>query len=211
MKSTRAIVLGIAALAVVAAGLYFYSPDATVGTCASIAPTPRIVVFGDSLVEGYGATSKGGFVTLLSERMSLPIANYGRSGDTTTQAKARLNAVVAAKPDIALVLLGGNDALRRIPETETEENFRTIITELQKSGSRVILLGVLGGFPRDPYAPMFERLVGDYDITYIPNVLSGVIGRSNLMHDGVHPNQDGYQKIADRILPILEKECQELR
>ncbi len=150
-------------------------------------------------------------MSILAQQTGVPISNFGESGDTTAQAKARVVEVLADKPDITLVLLGGNDALQRVSDEETEANFRGIITAIQNSGSKVVLLGVVGGFPRDRYESMFERLAEDYEVTYVPNVLSGVIGRSSLMSDGIHPNQAGYQVIADKILPVLEEECGDMK
>ncbi len=180
-------------------------------SCITLNPQPTIVAFGDSLVVGYGASAEGGFVSLLAQQTGVPIVNIGKSGDTTAQAKARLAEVSETTPDITLVLLGGNDTLQRVSDKETETNLRDIITGIQNSGSRVILLGVVGGFPRDPYASIFERLADEYEVTYVPNVLSGVIGHSSLMSDGIHPNQAGYQIIADKILPVLEEECGDMK
>jgi acyl-CoA thioesterase-1 len=180
--------------------------EASQQVCATKIPAPRIVAFGDSLVEGYGATNAGGFVSILSTQAGVPILNLGKNGDTSAQANERVTSVIAARPTITLVLLGGNDALQGVPQLQTEQNLDEIITSLQKNGSKVVLLGVIGGLP-DPYAAMFDRLSAVYGVTYVPNVLSGIIGRNELMSDSVHPNQAGYQKIADRLLPVLQKEC----
>lgn len=198
----------IAFLALVIGGviLAVHRQERVLQACAEQVPVPRIVAFGDSLVEGYGAMNPGGFVSIVSTQLSVPILNLGESGDTSAQARERISSVIAAEPTITLLLLGGNDALQEVPQQQTELNLDEIITRLQKNGSKVILLGVLGGIP-DKYAPMFERLAKVYGVTYVPNVLSGIIGHQDLMSDAVHPNQAGYQKIADRVLPVLQKEC----
>ena len=178
-------------------------------SCADRTSAPKIVAFGDSLVEGYGASTEGGFVTLLSRSTGVSITNVGVSGDTTEGALARVGSVVEANPDITLVLLGGNDALRKVPLEATEKNLSTIIETLQKGNTHVVLLGVVGGFP-DPYADMYKRLAKKYHVTYVSNVLSGIFGHSDLTSDSIHPNEAGYKKIADRLKPILEKECGKL-
>src|SRR5206468_2546588 len=79
-----------------------------------------IVAFGDSLVEGHGATPGHDFVSVLSRRLGVPIINAGRSGDTAEAALSRLEqAVLARNPRVVIVLLGGNDFLRRVPREET--------------------------------------------------------------------------------------------
>lgn len=200
------ILIAALVILVIGAAIYMFQSEDNAQACSGKGNTPRIVAFGDSLVYGYGATSEGGFVSLLSSGLGVPVINLGKNGDTTSSAKERLDAVVKAKPSITLVLLGGNDALRRVPQAETEQNLRAIIEEIQKTGSRVMLLGVIGGFP-DPYSSMYSRLAKEYELTYVQNILSGIIGRTELMSDSIHPNQAGYQKIADRIFPVLEKEC----
>lgn len=208
MNKTAAVGIPLLVLAAIIAGVAFaiHRSDAERQACADRVPPSRILAFGDSLVAGNGASITGGFVTILSREAGVSIANFGKSGDTTVDAKARLTSVVAAAPTITLVLLGGNDALQRLPVAETEKNLAAIIEELQKNGSQVVLLGVVGGLP-DPYAAMYRRLAKEYGVDYVPNVLAGIIGHSDLMSDSVHPNQQGYQKIADKVLPTLERAC----
>jgi len=163
------------------------------------------VAFGDSLVAGVGATAGDDFVSLLSTRIGEPIINLGVSGDTTAAALSRLDQVQAADPRIVIVLLGGNDYLRRIPKADTFANLETIIQSVQNTGAVVLLLGVRGGVVRDEYEDEFERLVKEYNVAYVEDVLSGLIGRSELMSDPIHPNDAGYRIIADRVYLVLEQ------
>lgn len=167
----------------------------------------RIVAVGDSLVEGYGATEGNDLVSLLSKKVGLPIENEGVSGNTSADVRARIARALTTNPDIVIVLIGGNDALRKTPLAETEGNIGAILAEVQKVGAAPLLLGVVGGFPQDPYARMFTRLRDQYDAAYVPNVLSGVIGRQEFMSDAIHPNDAGYARIAERVAPVLESVC----
>lgn len=176
--------------------------------CNLQVPQPRVLAFGDSLVAGYGATTDGGFVTLVSRTLNVPIVNQGRSGDTTESAQLRLDAALSLKPDITLILLGGNDALRQVPVPEVEENLKETVEAFVESGSQVVLLGVLGGIGfSGPYESMFERLAELPGVTYVPNILSGIITDRSLMSDAIHPNEEGYQRIAERVAPVVEKVC----
>lgn len=207
MKTILLIVVPI--LLIVAGGAYYFLGSTPSVSCAERTPVPRVVAFGDSLVEGYGATTDGGFVTLLSQGTGVPITNLGVRGDTTESALTRIASVVDATPDITLVLLGGNDALRKVRLATTEQNLATIIDTLQQNKSKVVLIGVIGGLP-DPYSSMYKRLAKKYDVTYVPNVLSGILGHADLTSDSIHPNEAGYTRITDRLTPILEKECARL-
>lgn len=164
----------------------------------------NIVAFGDSLVSGVGATEGNDFVSVLSNKIGKPIINLGRSGDTTAMAMTRLDEVLGSNPKIVLLLLGGNDYLRRIPKEETFSNLGVMIEAIQNQGAVVVVLGVRGGVLSDNYEEDFESLSSKYNAAYVPNVLDGLIGHSNLMYDSIHPNDAGYQIISDKIFPVIE-------
>jgi acyl-CoA thioesterase I len=197
----------IAAVALAAGGFFLFHSSNAQASCDTVVPRPVIIAFGDSLIEGYGAPRGGDFVSKLSSRIGVPILNYGKSGDTTTDGLARVKEV-EGRADIAILLLGGNDALKKTPVSQTKENLATLIERLQAGGkTHVILVGVLGGFPSDPYAPMFKELAKEYDVTFVPNILSGLIANTTYMSDQVHPNEAGYEKIAERLTPIMNTVC----
>lgn len=205
--------MGIGAIAIVTLGigilLYFMQTKET-AACRGKVPLPTIVAFGDSLIRGYGATTDGGFISLLSQQIGIPIDNLGRNGETTEGGLGRINLITQKNPDIVILLLGGNDALQRAPVATTEQNLGSIISQVRAQGSQVVLLGVTGGLLSDPYKNMFARLAKTEGVTYVPNVLSGIIGREEFMSDSIHPNEGGYQKIALKVLPALEEACADL-
>lgn len=164
-----------------------------------------VIVFGDSLAHGVGSTEGNDFVSLLSERINTPIENFGYAGDTTAMALTRIESVLSKNPKVVMVLLGGNDFLRRVPKTETLKNLEQIITTIQDAGAVVILLGVRGGLITDGYESDLRSLAEKTGSAYVPNVLKGLLGNTNYMSDSVHPNNSGYAIIADRIYPILQK------
>jgi len=129
----------------------------------------------------------------------------GIAGNTTVDGLARVSAVKAQDPKIVLLLLGGNDFLRKIPLAETFKNLEEIILKLQAEGAVIVLLGVRGGILTDQYDTYFEKLAGKRGTFYVPNVLDGLITHSEFMDDGIHPNNLGYQKIAEKVFPVLKK------
>lgn len=164
-----------------------------------------VIAFGDSLVYGYGAAPGNDFVSLLSGDLGVPIVNMGINGNTTRDGLGRVESIIVQKPSVVIVLLGGNDFLRKVPITETFSNLESIISKLQQSGAVVVLLGVQGGVFSDPFAKEFARLAQEKGVAYVPNVLDGIIGTQSLLSDAVHPNDAGYKKIAEKVLPILRK------
>ena len=165
-----------------------------------------VVAFGDSLVAGRGARSGRDFVSVLSQRLGVPIINAGHSGDTTRAALARLRSdVLSRDPRLAIVLLGGNDFLRRVPVEETFANLTTIVDELRSRGAAVVLVGVSVGLLSDPYAARYEELAQQTEAALVPDILGGIMGHSDLMSDAIHPNEQGYEIIADRLEPVLRQ------
>ncbi len=164
-----------------------------------------IVALGDSLTEGVGASSpEKNYIGILNARLGINIINKGVAGNTTPDALLRLDSdVIALKPDIVIILLGGNDYLKKIPQHETFNNLEVLIKKIQSHGAVVLLLGVRGGLLHDKFSSDFEDLAHRTGSLFVPNVLDGIVGNAKLMSDEVHPNDAGYLKMADKIAPTL--------
>lgn len=163
----------------------------------------EIVAFGDSLVEGVGASPDKNFVSLISQRLGIPILNLGKSGDTTASASARFESVMPEHPKLVVVLLGGNDFLHRVPRQQVFENLGIIIEKIEKRGAIVVLLGVQGGVIGDSYDQEYKRLAKKYKTAYVANVLKDIIGHPELMSDTIHPNDKGHAIIAERVYSVV--------
>jgi len=204
MLSSRNILISIAILCgAITLFWYFFPSTYAIKNYPSSGET--IIAFGDSLVQGVGSIEGNDFVSLLAARINTPIINLGRSGDTTAEALTRIDSVLSKNPKVVMVLLGGNDFLKRVPKHEMLSNLEKIITTIQNRGAVVILLGVRGGLITDGYESDLKSLAETTGSAYVPNVLKGLIGDPKYMDDSVHPNNAGYVIIADRIYPVLEK------
>jgi lysophospholipase L1-like esterase len=139
-----------------------------------------VVAFGDSLVEGVGSTQGNDFVSLLSKQLHVPIVNLGHSGDTTSDALARINDVLSLNPNVVLVLLGGNDFLEHISKQEMFNNLEQIITIIQNKGALVILLGVRGGLITDSYESDLKSLAKRQVVVMFPMCSRGLLEILNI-------------------------------
>jgi acyl-CoA thioesterase-1 len=198
-----------AALAViVAAWLLWPSRYERVTNLAS--PGSSIISFGDSLTAGYGAGAGEDYPTALSRRLRLPIINAGVSGDTTQSALARIDiAVLATRPRVVIVGLGGNDYLGGVAIATTESNLRAIIRKIQGSGAMVVLLGFSFPSLTADYASMYERVADDEGCLLVDGVLKGILTDRSLKSDEIHPNARGYALMAERIATPVAKLLEE--
>jgi len=169
----------------------------------------NIIVFGDSLVEGVGASTGNDLVSLLELSIKRPILNAGKSGDTTKTALARFERdVLSQNPRIVIILLGGNDALRGVQTVETFSRLEIMIDQIHERGAAVLLLGVRGGILADKYKKEFKQVAREKEVSFVSDILDGILGHSELMYDTIHPNDKGYAQMVERISPVLRKMLQ---
>ncbi len=162
------------------------------------------VAFGDSLTSGLGAGEGEDYPAQLGKRLGVDIVNRGVPGDTTADALQRTDGVIALRPKVALVCLGGNDSIQNMPLSQTVSNLSEIIDRLQADGAFVVLLGVRSATVFDEYDDALKKLARDKHTLYVPNILKGVLGHPSLMSDQIHPNDAGYEIIAERLAKILD-------
>lgn len=159
-----------------------------------------IIAFGDSLTEGFGAAEGEDYPSRLSATLGLPVVNAGVSGDTTSAAMKRLDEeVLAQNPRIVLVGLGGNDFLRGVPISRTEQNLRSIIREIHQAGAMVVLLGFRFPSITANYEAMYERVAEEEGCLYVADLLDGILSDPKLKSDEIHPNGRGYLLMAERL------------
>ncbi len=106
-----------------------------------------IVAFGDSLTAGFGADTGKSYPDFLQQELDrrgyrYRVVNAGISGETTTDALARLSMVTALKAAVVIVEFGGNDGLRGLPVATTRANLDQILAALKQSGAQVLLAGM---------------------------------------------------------------------
>ena len=182
-----------------------------------------ILALGDSLTEGLGVDNDANYPAQLEARLQelgykdVKVINSGLSGETSTGLVNRLDWVLQTKPDITILTIGANDAIRGIDVATVEANIRTAVKRLQDGGSEVILGGMqiydnLGADYVESFAAIYPRVAKDMNVTLIPFFLDGVGGDPKLNQaDAIHPTREGYTIIVnDNILPILQPEIEKL-
>lgn len=191
------------------------APSATLyGTAAAADDETVIVALGDSLTSGFGVVANDSFpvrleAALRDSGVHARVVNAGVSGDTTAGGLARIDWVLADKPDLVIVELGGNDGRRGLDPDDMEANLDAILTRLADKGVSVVLTGMLappnmGRAYGDAFKAVFPRLAKRYGVVFYPFFLDGVAAQPALnQSDGIHPNSAGVRLIVERIMPFV--------
>jgi acyl-CoA thioesterase-1 len=203
------------ALAVLALGLALCLGQAgALAGGAAAEPPLRILAFGDSLTAGLGLSEADSFPgqleqALRAEGVAVEVVNAGVSGDTTAGGLARLDWALGDDPDLAIVELGANDALRGLSPDAAYRNLNAILEKLDAAGVDVLLTGMLappnlGREYEAEFNQIFPRLAEDHDVLFYPFFLDGVAAEPSLLQDdGMHPNAAGVAAIVRAITPYV--------
>lgn len=175
----------------------------------------RILVLGDSLSAGYGLSAAEAFPAQLEQALrqsgqKVRVINAGVSGDTTAGGLARLEWALAEHPQLVIVQLGANDALRGLDPEQVRDNLDAILTRLQQAGTQVLLAGMRAPRNLGPaYYIKFDLIYSDlarkHRVALDPFFLEGVALQPELNQpDGLHPNARGVALIVRRLLPQVQ-------
>ena len=175
----------------------------------------KLVALGDSLTAGYRLPADAAFPTVLERLLrargdDVSVANAGVSGDTATGGLDRVDWSVPDGTAGVILELGANDMLRGTDPAVTEGALSAIIERLKARGIPVLLAGMqappnLGPDYKARFDQIFPALAKRYGLTVYPFFLDGIIGdRAQHLDDGIHPNRQGVETIAARILPTVQ-------
>ncbi|NEZ03347.1 arylesterase [Wenzhouxiangella sp. XN201] len=172
-----------------------------------------VMIVGDSLSDAYSIPRESGWVELLSERVDgeHEIVNASISGETTAGAASRIDGLLEAhRPDLLLIILGGNDGLRGLSPAQTEDNLAAVIEKGKSAGATVALMQIrlppnLGPVYIERFEAVFPRLAERYDIELLPFFLNDVFDQPGmLMDDGIHPTVEAQPLMLEAVWSGLE-------
>ena len=176
-----------------------------------------VMILGDSLSAGYGIQLQQGWVALLQQRLNQQfpnthkVVNASVSGETSSGALARLPKLLQThKPQLVVIELGGNDALRGQPPQMIQNNLAKLIQLSQKANAKVLLLGMK--IPPNygtAYSTAFENnykvLSQRYNVKLVPFFMQGVAGNAKLMQvDLIHPNAAAQLILLNNVYPLIK-------
>nr|WP_088458722.1 arylesterase [Acinetobacter soli] len=176
-----------------------------------------ILVVGDSLSAGYGINPEQGWVTLLQKRLDQDdpkqhkVINASVSGETTSGALARLPKLLQTyKPQVMIVELGGNDALRGQPPQLIRANLEKLVQQGQAAQAKVVLFGMkippnYGTAYSQAFENNYKVVSQKYKVKLLPFFLEGVAGNKTLMQkDQIHPNAKAQSILLKTAYPYVK-------
>ncbi|MDO5650992.1 MAG: GDSL-type esterase/lipase family protein [Moraxella sp.] len=169
-----------------------------------------VIALGDSLTFGYGADKSADYPSILSQKTGWKIDNMGTNGNTTADVLNRLDTVIAKKPKLVLLGIGGNDVLRRVNSSETKNNLVNIINTLKGNNIDVVLiaqphLSASALFGKASDNPVYKEVAKETDIPLLSDVWSDILSDDKLKSDKIHANNAGYAKFADELYQYLKQ------
>ena len=177
--------------------------------------TTKIIIFGDSLIAGYGLVVEDNFVnqlklkTIESKIKDVTFFNSGVSGETSTGLLNRYKWVLEDNYDGVIILIGANDALRGIDPSLTTQNIEKILSYLKEKQIPTMLIGMkapnnLGEIYVNEFNAIYPKLSKKYDTAYYPFFLKDVALKPSLnQRDMIHPNKKGVKIIVNNFFPYF--------
>jgi peptidoglycan/LPS O-acetylase OafA/YrhL/lysophospholipase L1-like esterase len=167
----------------------------------------RIVMFGDSITEWVNWNALLG---------NADIGNRGIAGDTTANALARVDTVLAAKPERVFIMLGINDIAIGAPVPDIIDRYRAIVRAIFAGGARVIVQSTLPKAQDDEANGQVAllnqqlRAMCETEPCHYLDLTSAMapLGRlpADMTIDGIHLNAAGYRAWATVLAPYLADE-----
>ena len=190
------------------------------GPAQAATPQPaRILVVGDSISAEYGLPRSSGWVALLqkkldAEKKPYQVVNASISGDTSSGGRARLPQLLKQhQPQIVILELGANDALRGLSLQQTRSNLAAMVTASQQARAKVLLLGMqippnYGPQYTADFAKAFADVSQAHKTALVPFLLKGIADAPDSQRwfqaDRIHPNAQAQSHILNNVWPRLQ-------
>ena len=182
--------------------------------CLPATAARTALVFGDSLSAAYGLAADQGWVHLLGERakgLDWRIVNASISGETTAGGLRRLpEDLKRHKPDLVVIALGANDALRGQPVPGIRANLEQMVRIARGARAEPVLVGIMippnyGIDYAAQFRDMYPTVAGKLKVPLVPFLLDGVAEKPELFQpDQLHPTAAAQRRILDNVWKALE-------
>ena len=165
-----------------------------------------ILAFGDSLTYGFGASIDSSYPSVMQNKTGIRIINAGVNGELSYEGLKRLPKLLLHKPDLVILCHGGNDIIQNLSNEQLKINLLEMIRLIKNSGSQILLVGVpdfnIVGFNT---LSVYKEVAHESGVMYEDEVLKYIELHRALKSDYIHPNEKGYEMMADTFIKLLKK------
>ncbi len=179
----------------------------------------KLAGLGDSNTWGYPFGPRHSWLHEVANKLSLQVFNHGINGECVHDMRVRVPEVAQDQPDAIIIMGGTNDAFEAIALTELQREFRAIVDELEALTSSRIFIGLpiplnhpveellLKGYRDWMKSFALERKIEVIDFYHalLDSSTGGIRTEYNL--DGVHPNQKGFERMAEEAVKSLSRKA----
>ncbi|MDF1875004.1 arylesterase [Sulfurimonas sp. SAG-AH-194-I05] len=164
-----------------------------------------IVAFGDSLTKGLGAREDFSYPKQIEKKTGIKVINAGINEEYSAGGLLRLPSLLEKKPALVILCHGGNDIVNQTSFSVLKSNLLEMIKLIQESKTKILFVGLPdyyhSGFGM---CDIYTEVAEETGVLFECDVLRHVDLDRSLKSDHVHPNEKGYEKIADAFISILE-------
>ena len=165
-----------------------------------------ILAFGDSLTYGTGASSDKAYPAVLERLTKRKVINAGIPGEISANGLRRLpNLLASHRPDLIIICHGGNDILRKLDLSKTQNNIQQMVDLARENNTQVVLIGVPAFSLFLSKIAIYQTLAQHNNVPIDNNSLANILKSNSLKSDYIHPNGNGYQQLAENINLLLKR------
>lgn len=174
-----------------------------------LAPLPAdavILAFGDSLTAGQGVSPEQSYPAVLARLSGRRVVNAGVPGEVTADGLARLPDVLdETRPQLLLLLHGGNDILRNLDPVQAAGNLSAMVRQARARGIGVVLIGVPEKRLFSDSSPIYQALAEREALVFEGEIIAELVRSPAMKSDAVHFNASGYERLAQTLHALLNK------
>ena len=175
-----------------------------------------LMVFGDSLSAAYNLPVEKGWVHLVEQKikdagLDWKVVNASVSGETTAGGLRRLpEDLKRHKPDLVVIELGANDALRGQPIAGIRSNLVEMIKLARKARAEPVIVGLMippnyGIDYAAEFRALYPALAKAEKTPIVPFLLEGIADKPEMFQaDQLHPTAEGEVRVADTVWAALK-------
>ena len=165
-----------------------------------------VLAFGDSLTYGTGASAADSYPAALERLIGRKVATAGVPGEVSAQGLARLPGVLEqVQPQLLILCHGGNDLLRKLDPGALARNLREMVGLARARGIAVVLIAVPQPGLLPSAHPVYAEVATELALPVETGALTEILTDNALKSDPIHPNAQGYARLAERVADLLRK------